>query len=115
MATRRNQPLTPPTPPAREAVLGPAERILTTLLTYHDHLYHGRSGIVVRDPSNPAGVTWKYAVWKLDAAGVKQASFVTKGPVGGKQRGGRGNASTRLIEQWAGMLGCEIIDFPKAP
>lgn len=28
--------------------------------------------------------------------------------------GGRGNASTRLIEQWADMLGCEVIDFPKA-
>lgn len=103
MATRRNQPVTPPTLPAREATLGPAERILTTLLTYHDHLYHGRPGIVVRDPSNPAGVTWKYAVWKLDAAGVEQASFVTKVPAGGKQR----KARTVLVP--AGVIGVDGI------
>jgi len=100
MATRRNQPA-PPTSTTREATLGPAERILTTLLTYHDHLYHGRPGIVVRDPSNPAGVTWKYAVWKLDAAGVKQASFVTKGPAAGKQR----KARTVLVP--AGAIGAD--------
>lgn len=94
MATRRNQPA-PPTSTTREATLGPAERILTTLLTYHDHLYHGRPGIVVRDPSNPAGVTWKYAVWKLDAAGRQAGVLRDEGPGGGQAAQGADGAGAR--------------------
>lgn len=92
-----------PVPVGREATLGPAERILTTLLTYHDHLYHGRPGIVVRDPSNPAGVAWKYAVWKLDDNGVRQAFFVTKGSKTGKQH------KVRTVLVPAGVIGADGI------
>jgi hypothetical protein len=31
--------------------LGPAERIVQTILAYSDHMVHNRPGMVVRDPS----------------------------------------------------------------
>lgn len=103
MAIRRNPPAPQPAPisPTREAALGPAERILTTLLSYQDHMYHGRPGIVVRDATNLAGVTWRYATWKLDEAGVKQASFVIKAP--GKK------TKTRTVLAPAGVIGADNV------
>lgn len=38
--------------------LGPAERILQTVLTYSDHAHHGRAGIVVPDATSNIGVKW---------------------------------------------------------
>lgn len=38
--------------------LGPAERTIQSLLTYTDHAFHGRNGIVSRD-SSPVGVKWE--------------------------------------------------------
>lgn len=38
--------------------LGPAERIIQTLLTYADHMVHNRPGMVVRDTASPVGVRW---------------------------------------------------------
>lgn len=39
--------------------LGPAERIIQTLLTHADHMVHNRPGIVARDPGSPTGVRWE--------------------------------------------------------
>src|SRR5262245_36110423 len=38
--------------------LGPAERIVQTILAYSDHMVHNRPGMVVRDPSAVVGVRW---------------------------------------------------------
>lgn len=38
--------------------LGPAERIINTVLTFSDHLVHNRPGMVVPDPSSVIGVKW---------------------------------------------------------
>lgn len=38
--------------------LGPAERILQTVLTHSDHAVHNRAGIVVPDPTSVIGVKW---------------------------------------------------------
>jgi len=38
--------------------LGPAERIIQTLLTHSDHLYHGRPGMVISDARTATGVRW---------------------------------------------------------
>ncbi len=46
--------------------LGPAERILQTLLTYTDHAYHGRPGIVSPDPSSPVGVKWEPVTHRVE-------------------------------------------------
>lgn len=46
--------------------LGPAERILQTLLTYQDHLAHNRPGIVRPDASVPYGVAWEAATYKVE-------------------------------------------------
>lgn len=47
--------------------LGPAERIIDTLLTYSDHLVHNRPGVVVRDQSDAAGVRWSPVTVKDEA------------------------------------------------
>lgn len=44
--------------PERLESLSSAERILQTLTTYVDHMYHGRTGYNVEDPSNPSGYQW---------------------------------------------------------
>jgi len=67
------------TEPNRERVesLGPAERILETLLTHADHLYHGRPGMIVRDRTTPMGVRWHpvthrdKTVYRLEKVGGK--------------------------------------------
>jgi len=51
--------------PRRVESLGPAERILDTLLTFTDHMVHNRPGVVVADPSQPHGVRWSPATWKM--------------------------------------------------
>jgi len=38
---------------------GPAERLIQTALTYMDHAYHNRPGIVTRDPTSAIGVKWE--------------------------------------------------------
>jgi hypothetical protein len=38
--------------------LGPAERVIQSILAYVDHAYHGRPGMVVPDPSSVVGVKW---------------------------------------------------------
>lgn len=40
--------------------LGPAERIIQTLLTYQDHLVHNRPGVVTPDPTSVVGVKWDF-------------------------------------------------------
>jgi hypothetical protein len=45
--------------------LGPAERIIQTLLAYSDHMYHNRPGIVTVAPTSVTGVVWQAAARKL--------------------------------------------------
>ncbi len=70
--------------------LGPAERIVNTLLSYSDHMVHNRPGMIVRDPGAVIGVRWmpvthrleggRKVVYKLEKAGKKslriQAGFL---------------------------------------
>lgn len=44
--------------------LGPAERIVQSLLTFTDHLVHNRPGMVSKDPTSPVGVKWEQVIWK---------------------------------------------------
>lgn len=46
--------------------LGPAERIIQTLLTYSDHMFHNRPGIVVRAQHSVTGVQWDPVVYKKE-------------------------------------------------
>lgn len=57
--------------------LGPAERILQTLLTYADHCYHGRVGLVTRDNTNAVGVKWSPVTYR-EENGVKNVYSLTK-------------------------------------
>ncbi len=50
--------------PQRVESLGPAERIIETLLTFSDHMVHNRPGVVVQDRSQPHGVRWSPATWR---------------------------------------------------
>lgn len=46
--------------------LGPAERIINTLLAYTDHLYHGRPGVVSEDARFNVGVRWEPVTHKVE-------------------------------------------------
>lgn len=52
--------------PRRLETLGPAERIIQTLLTYSDHMYHGRPGVVVAHNASPTRVRWQPVTHKLE-------------------------------------------------
>ncbi len=46
--------------------LGPAERIINALLTYSDHCYHGRPGLVIADGRTNIGVRWEPVTHKVE-------------------------------------------------
>lgn len=46
--------------------LGPAERIINALLTYTDHCYHGRPGLVISDGRTNIGVRWEPVTHKAE-------------------------------------------------
>ena len=46
--------------------LGPAERIMQSLLTFTDHLVHNRPGLITKDKTSPVGVKWEPVIWKLE-------------------------------------------------
>jgi Mg-chelatase subunit ChlD len=58
--------------------LGPAERIVQTLLNFSGHMVHNRPGLIVDDPANPAGVRWAFCTHKVEDD-KKVVYLVTKG------------------------------------
>jgi hypothetical protein len=77
--------------------LGPAERIINSLLTYTDHLYHGRPGVITPDATLATGVRWQFATY-VENNGVKTVYVLhDKGPTlkvdigNGKTLGIKGN------------------------
>jgi len=65
--------------------LGPAEVILQSLITYADHLYHGRPGMVVADNS-AVGAVWTPVTYK-EEEGAKVVFHVGKGKKSGSRIG----------------------------
>jgi hypothetical protein len=57
--------------------LGPAERILQTVLAYSDHLIHNRSGIAYPDARTNVGVRWEPVTYKVED-GQKNVYKLTK-------------------------------------
>jgi hypothetical protein len=51
---------------ATQETLGPAERIIQTLLAYTDHAVHNRPGMVVADPTSVVGVKWTPVTHKVE-------------------------------------------------
>jgi len=60
--------------------LGPAERIINTVLAFSDHMVHNRPGMVAPDPTSVTGVRWTYTKYKPEN-GVKVAYRQDKGPI----------------------------------
>lgn len=58
----------------RLEALGPAERTIQALVTFADHMYHGRPGMVVPAPGAAGGVQWFPVSHKVQADGVKLVS-----------------------------------------
>ena len=57
--------------------LGPAERLIQSLLTHADHMVHNRPGIVTQDPTTFACVKWEASTYKMEG-GEKIAYFLRK-------------------------------------
>ena len=84
----------------RVEALGPAERIISTLLANADHMMHNRPGIVSLRPGVPGGVEWKpvthkvedgqIVVYRLDKVGKKtdRARIGVRGEDGQIREGG---------------------------
>jgi len=49
--------------------LGPAERIIQTVLSFADHMVHNRNGYVVEDRTVPYGLRWFPATYRVDEGG----------------------------------------------
>lgn len=58
--------------------LGPAERLMESLLAYTDHMVHNRPGVIVQDTASPVGVRWAPATW-VEEAGEKIVYALGKG------------------------------------
>lgn len=90
--------------PKRIEALGPADRLIGTILTYAEHLHHGRPGLVTPAPGTPIGVAWESASYKEEAptpgaAPVKVAYFNRKvGTKTLKVRAGLLQPDGRVIE-----------------
>lgn len=51
-----------------QETLGPAERIINTLLAHSDHMVHNRPGMVVKDTRAVTGVRWSPVTHKVEGA-----------------------------------------------
>ena len=93
----------PPVPaiaPARVEALGPAERMINTLVTYADHAYHGRPGIVSADPASPTGVKWEPVTHKDEGDPVEKVVYklVKVGKKTDRVRAGVMRADGKVLE-----------------
>jgi hypothetical protein len=55
--------------------LGPAERIIQSLLTYTDHAYHGRPGYVIPNARLAAGVQWFPVTHKVEGEAKEKVVY----------------------------------------
>ena len=65
--------------------LGPAERIIASVLTYTDHLYHGRPGIVIEDKRTNVGVRWEPVTPKVEEINGAKRTVIYKLSKSGKK------------------------------
>jgi len=65
--------------------LGPAERIIASVLTYTDHLYHGRPGIVIEDKRTNVGVRWEPVTPKVEEINGTKRTVIYKLSKSGKK------------------------------
>lgn len=87
----------------RHENLGPAERIINTLLPHVDHMVHNRPGMVTPDATSTVGVKWEPVTTVKEADGKTYVyKLIKKGPrvqmeVGGKKIWVRG---TKVGQLW---------------
>lgn len=65
--------------------LGPAERIIASVLTYTDHLYHGRPGVVIEDKRTNVGVRWEPVTPKTEEINGTKRTVIYKLTKSGKK------------------------------
>jgi hypothetical protein len=83
--------------------LGPAERIIQSLLTYQDHMIHNRPGIVVADATQSVGVRWEPVTHKEEGEPKEKVVYrlVKAGNKNTKVRIGVMNANGEIRENGA--------------
>lgn len=90
-------------PNDRLEALGPAERMIQTLLAHTDHLVHNRPGMVVTDNTSPIGVKWSPVTHKVEGEDkvvyqlVKAGKGSTRVRVGTLQGDGSIRENARLV------------------
>lgn len=73
---------------ARLEALGPAERVIQTLLTWSDHLVHHRPGLVTQDRSVPTGIRWVPVTTVKEGADTVVYQLVRQGKANTRVRKG---------------------------
>ena len=58
--------------------LSAADRAIQTVLTFTEHAYHGRVGIVTKDPTVPIGLKWAPVTTKVEDGGVTKVYSIAK-------------------------------------
>jgi hypothetical protein len=84
--------------------LGPAERILQTVLTYADHLYHGRPGIVSTNHS-AVGVLWEPVTHKVENGQKVVYKLVKAGKKTNRVRAGVLRDDNKIVGPTGGIVG----------
>lgn len=65
--------------------LGPAERIINTLLAHNDHMVHNRPGVVSQDGRTVTGVRWAPVTYKVEGEGDEAQKIVYRKDKVGKK------------------------------
>ncbi len=84
--------------------LGPAERILQSVLTYTDHLVHNRPGVVVPDNRFAVGLRWDYATYKVEGDLKVVYRLVKEGTRSKRVKLGRLDADGKHVRGETGMV-----------
>lgn len=88
-----------------QAQHGPAETILRSLLSYTDHLYHNRPGIVVPDSRVAVGVQWLPVTHKVEDEGKVVYRLTQVGRRKGRVRMGKLFPSGVIENDVGGIVG----------
>lgn len=82
----------------RIEALGPAERIVSALTTFTDHMVHNRPGMITADPSSPTGIRWEPVIWKEEDGEKNVYKSVKQGRRTSRVKVGKMNGDTRIYD-----------------
>lgn len=84
--------------------LGPAERVINSLITHADHLYHGRPGLVTKS-TGVTGVAWEPVSTKTENGVTTVFKLIKNGKKNTRVAVGTLNANKKVVTATGNVLG----------